>query len=41
MIVLRSSDTSRGAVLISIWFDRVDDGNLRRGVSYERAAPAE
>jgi hypothetical protein len=29
----------RGAVLISIWFDPADDGNLRRRVSYERAAP--
>ena len=26
-----------GAVLISIWFDPADDGNLRRRVSYERA----
>ena len=26
-----------GAVMISIWFDPVDDGNLRRRVSYERA----
>jgi hypothetical protein len=25
------------AVLISIWFDPADDGNLRRRVSYERA----
>jgi hypothetical protein len=30
----------RGAVLISIWFDPVDEGDLRRRVSYERA-PAE
>jgi hypothetical protein len=27
----------RGAVLISIWFDPADQGNLRRRVSYERA----
>ena len=25
----------RGGVLISIWFDQADDGNLRRRVSYE------
>ena len=31
------SPASRGAVLISIWFDPADDGNLRRRVSYERA----
>lgn len=35
------SPAARGAVLISIWFDPVDDGNLRHRVSYERAAPAE
>ena len=35
------SPATRGAVLISIWFDPVDDGNLRRRVSYERAAPGE
>ena len=28
---------ARGAVLISIWFDPADEGNLRRRVSYERA----
>jgi hypothetical protein len=28
---------TRGATLISIWFDPVDEGNLRRQVSYERA----
>jgi hypothetical protein len=27
-----------GAVLISIWFDAADDGNLRARVSHERAA---
>jgi hypothetical protein len=27
----------RGAVLISMWFDPADEGNLRRRVSYERA----
>ena len=31
------SPATRGAVLISIWFDPVDEGNLRRRVSYERA----
>jgi hypothetical protein len=31
------SPAMRGAVLISIWFDPTDDGNLRRRVSYERA----
>ena len=31
------SPATRGAVLISIWFDPVDDGNLRHRVSYERA----
>ena len=34
------SPAVRGAVLISIWFDPVDEGNLRHRVSYERA-PAE
>ena len=38
---LVESPATRGAVLISIWFDPVDDGNLRHRVSYERAAPAE
>jgi hypothetical protein len=31
------SPARRGAVLISIWLDPGDDGNLRRRVSYERA----
>jgi hypothetical protein len=31
------SPAERGAVLISIWFDAADEGNLRRRVSYERA----
>jgi hypothetical protein len=34
---LVDSPATRGAVLISIWFDPADDGNLRRRVSYERA----
>jgi hypothetical protein len=33
---LVDSPATRGAVLISIWFDPEDDGNLRRRVSYER-----
>ena len=33
---LVESPAVRGAVLISIWFDPADDGNLRRHVSYER-----
>jgi hypothetical protein len=33
---LVESPAARGAVLISIWFDPADDGNLRRHVSYER-----
>jgi hypothetical protein len=33
---LVDSPATRGAVLISIWFDPADDGNLRRRVSYER-----
>jgi hypothetical protein len=32
------SPAMRGAVLISIWFDPADDGNLRRRVSYERSS---
>ena len=32
------SPATRGAVLISIWFDPAEDGNLCRRVSYERAA---
>jgi hypothetical protein len=31
------SPAARGAVLISIWFDPADEGNLRRQVSYARA----
>jgi hypothetical protein len=31
------SPANRGAVLISIWFDPADQGNVRRRVSYERA----
>ena len=34
---LVESPAKRGAVLISIWFDPADEGNLRRQVSYERA----
>jgi hypothetical protein len=34
---LVESPATRGAVLISIWFDPADEGNLRRRVSYERA----
>jgi hypothetical protein len=34
---LVQSPATRGAVLISIWFDPADEGNLRRRVSYERA----
>ena len=33
---LVESPATRGAVVISIWFDPVDDGALRRRVSYER-----
>ena len=32
------SPATRGAVLISIWFDPSDEGNLRRRVSYERTS---
>jgi hypothetical protein len=32
---LVESPATRGAVLISIWFDPTDEGNLRRRVSYE------
>jgi hypothetical protein len=32
------SPAARGAVLISIWFDPADEGNIRRRVSYERAS---
>jgi hypothetical protein len=31
------SPAMRGAVMISIWFDPADEGNLRQTVSYERA----
>jgi hypothetical protein len=34
---LVESPAERGGVLISIWFDPADEGNLRRRVSYERA----
>ena len=34
---LVESPATHGAVLISIWFDQTDGGNLRRRVSYERA----
>jgi hypothetical protein len=37
---LVDSPAERGAVLISIWFDPADNGNLRRRVTYERAASA-
>jgi hypothetical protein len=33
---LVESPATHGAVLISIWFDPADEGNLRRRVSYER-----
>jgi hypothetical protein len=33
---LVESPAARGAVMISMWFDPVDEGNLRRRVSYER-----
>jgi hypothetical protein len=33
---LVESPATRGAVLISIWFDPADGGNLRRRVSDER-----
>ena len=32
-----NSPASRGAVMISIWFDPADDGRLRERVSYERS----
>jgi hypothetical protein len=34
---LVESPATRGAVVISIWFDPADDGNMRLRVSYERA----
>jgi hypothetical protein len=30
------SPAARGAVMISLWFDPADEGNLRERVSYER-----
>ena len=33
---LADSPATRGAVMISIWFDPADEGNLRQRVSYER-----
>ena len=33
---LVESPATRGAVVISIWFDAADEGNLCRRVSYER-----
>jgi hypothetical protein len=35
---LVESPATRGTVLVSIWFDPADNGNLRRQVSYERAS---
>jgi hypothetical protein len=32
------SPAARGAVLISIWFDPADEGNIRSRVSYERTS---
>jgi hypothetical protein len=34
---LVESPATRGAVLISMWFDPADEGKLRRVVSYERS----
>ncbi len=34
---LVESPAARGAVVISIWFDPADEGNMRRRASYERA----
>jgi hypothetical protein len=34
---LAESPAARGAVVISIWFDPADNGNLRQNVSYELA----
>jgi len=36
-VELVQSPATRGAVLISMWFDATDEGNLRHRVSYERA----
>jgi hypothetical protein len=33
---LVESPATRGAVVVSIWFDAADEGKLRRRVSYER-----
>jgi hypothetical protein len=33
---LVDSPATRGAVVISIWFDPADNGSLRQSVSYER-----
>jgi hypothetical protein len=33
---LVESPAERGAVIVSLWFDPSDDGNLRRRVGYER-----
>lgn len=33
---LAESPATRGAVVISIWFDAADDGKLRQKVTYER-----
>ena len=38
---LVESPATRGAVLISIWFDPADEGNLRRRVGYERSSATE
>ena len=35
---LVASPADRGAVIVSIWFDPSDDGNLRHRVSYERGS---
>ena len=35
---LVESPATRGAVMISIWFDPADEGKMRRRVSYERAS---
>jgi len=37
---LVESPSTHGAVMISIWFDPTDGGNLRRRVSYERTPGA-
>ena len=38
---LVESPATRGAVLISIWFDLADEGNLRHRVGYERSSATE